>query len=197
MPNARVPPVAFGISTLSPGGGKCLPNDSRFQSLERLVERSASKSAIDCPSTPAAPWLAFTFLKASQTSRLGMSNGFTSSTGSSCCQLASFGRWSRLNNAAPSVQLHYRAFIPNTSCSVPVRRIGTLILAVLAACDFSLCIGAQVLTFRTKAWLSFAPPPCRMPLGPSQASPKLIPKEWPPPGFGIAYPETQRAGNSL
>ena len=112
--------------------------------------------------------------------------GFTSSTGSSCCQLASVGRWSRLNNAAPSVQLHYRAFIPNTSCSVPVRRIGTLILAVLAACDFSLCIGAQVLTFRTKAWLSFAPPPCRMPLGPSQASPKLIPKEWPPPGFGIA-----------
>ena len=51
----------------------------------------------------AAPWLAFTFLKASQTSRLGMSNGFTSSTGSSCCQLASVGRWSRLNNAAPSV----------------------------------------------------------------------------------------------
>ena len=81
---------------------------------------------------------------------------------------------------------YYRAFIPNKSCSVPVRRIGTLILAVLAACDFSLCIGAQVLTFRTKAWLSFAPPPCRMPLGPSQASPKLIPKEWPPPGFGIA-----------
>ena len=80
-----------------------------------------------------------------------------------------------MNNAAPSVQLHYRAFIPNTSCSVPVRHIGTLILAVLAACDFSLCIGAQVLTFRTKAWLSFAPPPCRMPLGPSQASPKLIP----------------------
>ena len=55
-------------------------------------------------------------------------------------------------------------------------RIGTLVLAVLAACDFSLCIGAQVLTFRTKAWLSFAPPPCRMPLGPSQASPKLIPE---------------------
>jgi hypothetical protein len=25
------------------------------------------------------------------------------------------------------------------------------ILAVLAACDFSLCIGAQVLTFRTRA----------------------------------------------
>src|ERR1700757_2644862 len=161
-----------------------------------MFKRSASKSAIDCPSTPAAPWLAFTFLKASQTSRLGMSNGFTSSTGSSCCQLASVGRWSRLNNAAPSVQLHYRAFIPNTSCSVPVRRIGTLILAVLAACDFSLCIGAQVLTFRTKAWLSFAPPPCRMPLGPSQASPKLIPKEWPPPEK-LNAPEIRSGGCSI
>ena len=97
--------------------------------------------------------------------------GFTSSTGSSCCQLASVGRWSRLNNAAPSVQLHYRAFVPTTSHSAPVLRIGTLVLAVVAACHFSLYIGAQVLTFRTKAWLSFAPPPCRMPLGPSQASP--------------------------
>src|SRR5262249_39582314 len=29
----------------------------------------------------------------------------------------------------------------------------------------SLCSGAQVLTFRTRAWLSFAPPTCRMPLG--------------------------------
>ena len=27
-------------------------------------------------------------------------------------------------------------------CSVPVLRIGTLVLTVLAACDFSLCIGA-------------------------------------------------------
>ena len=58
--------------------------------------------------------------------------GFTSSTGSSCCQSASVGRWSRLNNAAPSVQLHYRAFVPTTSHSAPVLRIGTLVLAVLA-----------------------------------------------------------------
>ena len=107
--------------------------------------------------------------------------GFSSSTGSSCCHLASVGPQLRLNNAAPSVQPHYRAFLPTTSCSVPVPRIGNLVLADLAACDFSLCIGAQVLPFRTKAWLSFAPPPCRMPLGPSQASPKLIPEEWPPP----------------
>jgi hypothetical protein len=32
----------------------------------------------------------------------------------------------------------------------------------------SLDIGEQVLTFHTKAWSSFAPPTCRMPLGPSQ-----------------------------
>jgi transposase len=52
------------------------------------VTRLASNSAIDCPSTPAAPWLAFTRLKASQTSRLGILNGFALSTGSSCFQLA-------------------------------------------------------------------------------------------------------------
>ena len=126
-----------------------------------------------------------------------MSNGFTSSTGSSCCQLASVGRWSRLNNAAPSVLLHYRAFIPNTSHSVPVRHIGTLVLAVLAACDFSLCIGAQVLTFRTKAWLSFAPPPCRMPLGQSEASSKLIPEAGSPPVLTSPNPLSTLLSGSL
>src|SRR5712692_8014698 len=33
---------------------------------------------------------------------------------------------------------------------------------------FPLASPDQVLTFRTRAWLSFAPPTCRMPLGPSQ-----------------------------
>ena len=59
--------------------------------------------------------------------------GFTSSTGSSCCQMASVGPWPRLNNAAPSVQPHYKAFIPTTGHSAPVLRIGTLVLAVVAA----------------------------------------------------------------
>src|SRR6266581_1261804 len=104
-----------------------------------------------------------------------MSNGLASSTGSSRCQMASVGPWPRLNNAAPSVQPHYRAFVPTTSCSVPVLRIGTLILAVGAACDLSLCIGGQVLTFRTRAWLSFAPPTCRMPLGQASGFPQADP----------------------
>ena len=74
------------------------------------------------------------------------------------------GPRARLNNAAPSVQPHYRAFIPTTSCSAPVLRFGTLVLAVGAAWTSPLASERQVLTFRTRAWLSFAPSTCRMPL---------------------------------
>jgi len=70
----------------------------------------------------------------------------------------------------------YRAFVTTTGCSVPALRVGTLALAVVAACDFSLHAptdserrdAVQVLTFRTKAWSSFALPTRRMPLGRSQ-----------------------------
>jgi len=50
-------------------------------------------------------------------------------------------------------------------------------LEPLAACPFTpptngeRCDAVLVLTFHTKAWSSFAPPTCRMPPGPSQASP--------------------------
>jgi hypothetical protein len=46
-----------------------------------------------------------------------------------------------------------------------VLRFGTLVLAVCAAWTSPLASERQVLTFRTRAWLSFAPPTCRMPLG--------------------------------
>src|SRR5438132_11098043 len=62
-----------------------------------------------------------------------------------------------------------------TGQSAPLRRIGTFGLAVGAACAFSLGIAGQVLTFRTRARLSFAPPPCRMPLGQSQDIPQADP----------------------
>ena len=52
--------------------------------------------------------------------------------------------------------------------------------------DVSLASERQVLTFRTRAWLSFAPRTCRMPLGRLQGSPELIPEEGAPPGFDIA-----------
>jgi hypothetical protein len=69
------------------------------------------------------------------------------------------GPQARLNNAAPSLHGHYSRFVTTTGCSVPVRRFGTLALAVPTACGFSLRTdhesgqrdGAQVLTFPTRA----------------------------------------------
>src|SRR5215475_276239 len=43
------------------------------------------------------------------------------------------------------------------------------------ACGFSLGIEEQDLTFHTNAWLCFAPPTCRMPLGQYHAIPRADP----------------------
>ena len=83
----------------------------------------------------------------------------------------------------PSLRLHYRAFTTTTRQSAPLRRIGTFDLAVGAACAFSLSIAGQVLTFHTRARLSFAPPPCRMPLGQSQDIPQTDPRGMATPRF--------------
>src|ERR1019366_9244200 len=88
IPSFLSPPFAFGIFTVRTGGGKYLPDDIRFQILYRFPFRFLSKSAIDCSSTPAAPWFAFTRLYASQTSCLEIQNGFASLIGSSHCWLA-------------------------------------------------------------------------------------------------------------
>ena len=90
---------------------------------------------------------------------------------SSCCQLArSQRRW-----PAPFAPRALSRFNTTTGQSAPLRRISTFGLAVDAACAFSLGIAGQVLTFRTRARLSFAPPPCRMPLGQSQDIPQANP----------------------
>jgi len=85
--------------------------------------------------------------------------------------------WPKFNgdDPPPSLQPHYKAFITTTRQSAPLRRIGTFGLAVVAACAFSLNIAGKVLTFRTRAWLSFAPSTCRMPLGQSQVIPRTSP----------------------
>ena len=75
----------------------------------------------------------------------------------------------------PSLQPHYRAFVATTGQSAPLRRIGTFGLAVLAACAFSLGIAGEVLTFHIGAWLSFAPPTCRLPSGQYQDIPQTDP----------------------
>src|SRR4051812_17069515 len=65
-PNFRTPPVALGISTCFTGGGKYDPDDIRFQSLYKFLDRSCSNIAMVAPSMPAAPRLALTRWYASQ-----------------------------------------------------------------------------------------------------------------------------------
>src|ERR1700739_3790639 len=60
MPSFLVPPFAFGISTCFTGGGKYEPDDIRFHSLYRFLDRFCSNIAIDSSSIPAEPRLAFT-----------------------------------------------------------------------------------------------------------------------------------------
>jgi hypothetical protein len=83
----------------------------------------------------------------------------------------------------PSLHEHYARFIATTKQSAPARRIGTFGLAVGAACAFSLGIAVQVLTFRTRAWSSFAPPTRRMSLGQYQDIPRADPEGWVSPRF--------------
>src|SRR6266545_3226229 len=69
------------MATAFTGGGKYVPDDIRFQTLYRFSFKDFAKSSIDCLSTPAAPALAFTALKASYTSCFGMVNCFAALTG--------------------------------------------------------------------------------------------------------------------
>src|ERR1700676_4014128 len=82
-----------------------------------------------------------------------------------------------LNNATPLVRPHYRALNPNTGCSVPVLRLGTLILMGASHLDFSLRIGAQVPT-------ALMPEVVRAAIRPS---PGLVPGQRLLPGFDIVY----------
>ena len=100
--------------------------------------------------------------------------------------VGSVGLWPRLNNAAPSLQPHYRAFITTTGCSVPVLRIGTLILAVLAACDslpLHRSTGSHV-PYKSLVELraAYMPDAARAVF---RTSPELIPEEGSAPGFDI------------
>src|SRR6516225_1687793 len=91
-----------------------------------------------------------------------------------------------LNNAAPSLQLDYRAFITTTGCPAPVPRLGTLILMGTTHLDFSLRIGA-----------TGSRVPCKSPVQSHAAfmpdavwaeirtPPRLVPGYRLPPGFDI------------
>src|SRR5215472_7436894 len=100
------------------------------------------------------------------------------------------GQWARPNNAAPSLQPHYRAFDATTGCSAPAPRFGTLALAVGAACGLSLhVIGVTKQRFARsirkpgRASRRLHAGCCS---GSIRASPELIPEEGSPPGSDIA-----------
>src|SRR5437763_15691751 len=93
---------------------------------------------MDCPSTPAAPRLAFTCMYASHTSRLAIQIGLALSM--LVIPLRVVG-CVKPDDDVPSVQRHYSTFVPTTDAPAPVFRIGTLVLAVTDRLDFSLHIG--------------------------------------------------------
>ena len=156
-------PVRFGISTARTGGGKYDPDDIRFQILYRLLFRSFSNSAIDCPSTPGAPLFALTFSHASQTARFEISNGlpgdFQLVHATPPGELPVDRTNTATNDPAPSLHPHYRGFTATTSrsASAPatvlnpsrLRPLGALPAARPASGQAS--VRARLLLFHTEA----------------------------------------------
>ena len=60
IPNSRVPPPGFGISTRRTACGRYFPLKSSSRVLGHWVFRDSAVSSIDSPSTPALPLLALT-----------------------------------------------------------------------------------------------------------------------------------------
>src|SRR5580692_7572119 len=97
------------------------------------------------------------------------------------------GRLPQQDTAAPSVQSHYRTFIPTTGCSAPVPRIGTLALAGTSRLSFSLHIGTTGSRVPQKSLIRVhaASKPDAVRAG-LQSSPRTRPRShYLPPGFDI------------
>src|SRR6516164_3875680 len=108
IPSFLVPPFAFGISTCLTGGGKYDPDDIRFHSLYRFLDRFCSNIAMVSSSTPAAPRLALTCWYASQTARFAITKGFADVM--SLIPAWQVGNTGQPDNAAPSLPSRYRRF---------------------------------------------------------------------------------------
>ena len=124
IPSFLVPPFAFGISTCFTGGGKYDPDDIRFHSLYKFLDRFCSNIAMVSPSMPAAPRLALTCWYASHTARFAITYGFVDVI--SLIPMKQVGDTRQLDNAAPSLHSRYKSFIATTSSSVPRSGIGIL-----------------------------------------------------------------------
>ena len=107
-----------------------------------------------------------------------------------------------MNCPAPSLRPHYRALTATTGRSAPVPRIGTLALAVFAACGSpsrgqkrqpSLS-GRQVLLFHASACDELTPPIHRAPPGPHTGS---SPTEGPPRRAFVPGPPTDPSFDAI
>ena len=107
-----------------------------------------------------------------------------------------------MNCPAPSLRPHYRALTATTGRSAPVPRIGTLPLAVFAACGSpsrgqkhrpSLS-GRQVLLFHASACDELTPPIHRAPPGPHTGS---SPTEGPPQRAFVPRPPTDPSFDAI
>ena len=107
-----------------------------------------------------------------------------------------------VNCPAPSLRPHYRALTATTGRSAPVPRIGTLALAVFAACGSpsrgqkhrpSLS-GRQILLFHASACDELTPPIHRAPPGPHTAS---SPTEGPPRRAFVPRPPTDPSFDAI
>src|SRR6266581_6242147 len=134
MPNGLMPPLAFGMSTRRTGGGSSSLRtfDSRacrgcptggLEVFDRLSVY-ACRSLVNLHTLEGFPDFPLGDQK-----RLCLVHGFV---------LSPVGPWPRLKNAAPWLQPHYRTFNATTGCSVTALRVGTLALAIGAACGLSL-----------------------------------------------------------
>ena len=107
-----------------------------------------------------------------------------------------------VNCPAPSLRPHYRALTATTGRSAPVPRIGTLPLAVFAACGSPSCgqkhrpslSGRQVLLFHASACDELTPPIHRAPSGPHTGS---SPTEGPPRRAFVPGPPTDPSFDAI
>jgi len=104
------------------GGGKYDPDDIRFHSLYKFLDRFCSNIARVSPSMPAIPRLALTCWYASHTARFAITNGFVDVI--SLIPMKPVGDTRQPDNAAPLLRSRYKSFIATTSSSVPRSGIG-------------------------------------------------------------------------
>ena len=112
------------------------------------------------------------------------------------------GLQTTVNCPAPSLRPHYRALTATTGRSAPVPRIGTLALAVFAACGspsrgqkpWPSLSGRQILLFHASACDELTPPIHRAPPGPHTAS---SPTEGPPRRAFVPRPPTDPSFDAI